>query len=167
MSDVILAATISGGFVALGTVVNLWFNHRLERARLRSQATESAHTRADWYRRTLFERRLSAVQQGHVWLLELNRLLNHVLPEGSNPESAEAEELFKVATDARQWYDENVLYLYNELPDGSPFVGLTNTARLIAQGRHDDAHVWRLHGEASDQLKSRAKELLATEHPSD
>ena len=163
MSDVILAAAISGGLVALGSALNLWFNHRIEQARLSAQADESAHERADWYRRALFERRLAAVQQGHVWLLELNRLLNQVLTDGKDPDSEEASELLRAATEARDWYDDNALYLYDELPDGSPFVGLTSTARLVARGRHDDAHIWRLHGEASDQLKERARELLAAE----
>ena len=166
MNDLIAAALISGGFVLLGTLANLFFNYRLERARLRARDSELRIERADWYRRTLFERRLEAVQRAHVWIMDLNRSLNGVLPSGAKSDSDEASELRQIATDARSWYDENVLYLYDELPSASPFVGLTNTALAVARGR-EVGDVWQKFGEADEQVRARAAALVASEASED
>ena len=169
MSDVIVAALISGALVVLGsvgaTVANLAFNYKAEKARLGARACERAAERSEWYRRALFERRLEAVQRAHVWLLDLNRAVSIVLA-GAEPDSDEASELRRIATDARSWYDENVLYLYDELPSASPFVGLTNVALEVAGGRGVSA-IWRMHQEASDEIRARAVELLTSHESGD
>ena len=160
MSELIAVALISGGFVALSTVANLFFNYRLDRARLRARDSELRIERADWYRRTLFERRLEAVQRAHGWVLDLYRALNF-LPDGAEPDSPEATEVWRIATDARSWYDENVLYLFGELVPGSSFVGFMNTAQLRARGQ-ERLDVWQKHQEADDEIKACAAELLAS-----
>ena len=132
MNDVALASLVSGGFVVLGALIttgaNLWFNHRLERERLRAGAAQTALGRADWYRRALFERRLAAVQRADTWIRELYVGLTSVEVGHVDPNSDEALELLRIGREAHDWYDEHVLY-HDELPGGSAFVGLTRRAR--------------------------------------
>ena len=169
MSDVVVAALISGAFVVSGTVgatvANLYFNYKLEQARLRDRASERAAEHSEWYRRALFERRLEAVQRAHAWVLDLYRALNF-LPGGAESDSPEATEVRRIATDARSWYDENVLYLFGELVPGSSFVGFVNTAQLLARGQ-ERLDVWQKHQEANDEIQARAAELLASLEPGD
>ena len=170
MSDVVVAALVSGTLVLLGTVgatlANLILNYRLEKARLRDRASERAAAHSEWYRRALFERRLQAVQRAHGWLLDLNRGLNTVVTSGANPESPEATELGQLARDARAWYDENKIYLYDELPRGSAFVALTLEALMVASGGDVDG-VFRTFDEADALIRARAAELIALEAPED
>ena len=164
MNDVLLAALISGGLVLLGSVVNAMFNSRMETKRLRARADEARAERADWYRRSLFERRLAAVQKAHGWVLEIYRAVNLVVSVGAAPDSEEASELRSIATEARAWYDDDSVYLYDELPESSGFVGFTNTALMVARGRHVD-DIWDRHSEIDSVLRDRARELFAVATP--
>ena len=136
VSEVAIGGIVAGGVTAL----NLAFNFAMTRKAAGDRRAERTEDHREWYRRTLFERRLAAVQEAHAWMARLRdgvALVN--LATGGEEDSEELRqrrtELSDSAQRARTWWNENNLFLTDELQRVSSFVGLTSTARQYAGGR--------------------------------
>ncbi|MSQ27705.1 MAG: hypothetical protein EXR51_06165 [Dehalococcoidia bacterium] len=86
----------------------------------------------EWYRRTVFEKRLTVVQEAAAWLSKFNEAMNR----------EDKGNLGNLAKDARAWYDGSRLLLYDKFPTSSSFVGLTNAAAICASGRDGTKIFW-------------------------
>jgi len=149
MSDVVAVALITGGttgFVGIaGLALNLWNSSRERQLRL----AEHREDYREWYRRTLFEKRLEAIQEGRRHLSRLWYAMYHPYGQRRNTPIGEAVE----------WYERNILYLHGEMPDKSP-VGrfLYGTEWLLMDGDEvPDEAQWI---EANDFLERKANDLL-------
>ena len=144
---------------ALSVLITLWISRWYEdRRRKADQEHEDKRSQADnqeWYKRNLFEKRLQAVQEGYSWIMKINVGLNTA---GSDPQAQPNIELGRVAVEARQWYDLHGLYLYDELPTYSAFVGLTNVAIDKAGGRQGSE--FDSFNEAYKFIQNRANQIL-------
>ena len=109
----------------------------------------------EWYRRAVFEKRLQAVQEEHVWLMKLFRALN------LHGTVKDAVQLRDLANEARAWYDENALLVHgDQIPSSSSFVGAMNSA-LRASGDPDHGYAALMACmEADKENRARAKRLL-------
>ena len=125
---------ITGLTTVLVGIVGLAFNFRNSQEERKERRIERRDDYQEWYRRNLFERRLTAVQEAYSWLMRLNVALNRADPR--QPDSEANEELRQIAHQARTWYDANVLYLHDNLPASSPWIGLTNAAMPMDQEDH-------------------------------
>ncbi len=172
MSDVALVALISGvisAVISVGVViVNLYWNYRTAAAEQVSRAVERQENRREWYRQTLFEKRLSAVQEAHAWSARLRdgvALVNQA--RGGEEDSHELRqrrtELSDSAKRARAWWDENNLFLTDELQRVSSFVGLTNTALQCAGGRVEGLDIKGSFREVAEDLGARTKSVMSLE----
>ena len=113
----------------------------------------------EWYKRTLFEKRLAVVQEAYGWLMRLNTGLNLANP--TTPEAPENQELLRIAHEAREWYDNEAMLLYDDLPSASSFVGLMNKAGLLAVGKLDvSMRVWDDYEQVSQMVRERLRRLL-------
>ena len=162
MSDVALVALITGsitGVVGLaGLGLNFWNSWRERDQRL----AERREDYRDWYRRTLFEKRVTAAQEGYRWLMRLNGAMNIASP--TDPACQANQELRQLCLDAREWYDSNALFLYDALPKRSSFIGLTNAAGVYAQCvTKNDLRIWDSHAKATQEIRDRLQELLSAE----
>ncbi|MBI4297787.1 MAG: hypothetical protein HY676_04580 [Chloroflexi bacterium] len=157
MNETAQGALIGGFIVLLGSLINLWFNDRARKADQQQRATERRDDYQEWYKRTLFEKRLTGVQQAYAWLMKLNVAISRANPQ--QPDSAENVDLKRLAEEARDWYDHNALFLEDGLPGVSPFIGLTNAASLYASGRAELIRIWDHFIEADKMVKQRATEL--------
>ena len=143
----------------LGGVVQWCLEGRREALRQRRRAAEQAEERIEWYRRTLFERRLGAVQEAYEWLSKLNIALNRAT--GGDPAQPGSQELVSIAKAARAWYDRNTIWLRDEIPDASSFIRLTNVAMTFT--RRPNVDVWRSYAAAFEVIKARADRLMTAE----
>ena len=149
MSEVAQVALITGGVGLLSLFITLWFNARTRKDDLQQRAIERREDYREWYRRTLFEKRLEALQEGKRHLSKLYDAMYHPYLAGGKIPIGEAVE----------WYERNILYLHGEMPDKSP-VGrfLYGTEWLLMdQEELPDEAQWT---EANDFLEQKASELL-------
>lgn len=161
MSDTVAVALITGGATALVGIAGLGFsfwNSSRERAQRLAEREEDYR---EWYSRTLFEKRLGAVQEAYAWWMRLNAAISRAGPgQRDLPENAE---LGSISAEARQWYDRNALYMYDTLPSQSSFVGLVNAAFRYAVSARGEERIGQALEEAYAEIRSRADQLLKTE----
>jgi hypothetical protein len=149
MSPAAEGALIGGGIGLLSLTINLFFNSR---ARKEERAEREAERRAqdrEWYRRTLFDKRIAALQQAKVWLNRLSDVMY-------NPESASH---IVPIDEALDWYQSNILFIHGEMPEVSP-VGsfLYSTKAMLDIGDEmPDESMW---DEASRFVRRKANELV-------
>jgi hypothetical protein len=160
MSDVAQVALITGGIGFLSLMATLGFNLWSSSRERRHRLAEREQDYGEWYRRTLFEKRLVAVQEAYKWLMRFNVAMNNADPD--QPDCDANADLRRICDEARKWYDENVLYIYDGLPGQSSFVGLINAAYAHACGRAHADH-WKMFIEAESLIKGRAGRLLEVE----
>ena len=150
MSDesvIALVAVIASGVLGVASLAfNFWNSSSERKQRLKDRKEDHR----EWYRRTLFEKRLEAIQEGRRHLYKLwDAMYNPYLAGGKIP-----------IGEAIEWYDRNVVYLHGEMPDESP-VGrfLYGTEWLLMEGEEPlpDEAKWTA---ANDFLKRKANELL-------
>ena len=158
MSDTVIVALITGGTTALVGVAGLAFNFFSSGAERRQRLAEREQDYKEWYRRTLFEKRLVAVQEAYKWLMQLNAAINGASP--SAPDSEANRHLRDISSQTRAWYDQNVLYVYDALPNVSSFIGLTNEAYAYGSGRGQNLRIWDTFGQVEAVIRQRAEELL-------
>ena len=164
VSEVAIGGMVAGGVTAL----NLAFNFAMTRKAAGDRRTERTEDHREWYRRTMFEKRLTTVQEASEWLGKLHRGIDEVrragaVQAGSNAMTAEAGELSSLAEDARAWHDGNTLFLHDDLPGASSFVGLTTNTLTFAHGRKTPDDAWRSYDKTEAELRERAKSLMALE----
>jgi len=152
---------VAGFFTLCGVAATLWFNSKQRRAEAEERARQREEDYREWYTRTLFEKRLAAVQEGYAWLMRLNAAINLAGP--GQPGLEENADLRRICAEARQWYDRNALYLYDDLPSASAFIGLTNAAFQYATSTRPVSGIWQLFSKAEALIKGRAKEMLDVE----
>ena len=169
MSDVALVALISAvgsAVISVGVVaVNLFYNYRSAAAERAARATEREEDRREWYRRTMFEKRVSAAQEAYAWVTKLDQALDlnrqaRVVNDDSSDMTRARGEIAKLAENARAWYDNNALLLTDGLPSELVFVGLIYTALHYARGEAQHSEVRELCRVAHGQLAARVKSLL-------
>ena len=118
----------------------------------------------EWRRRTLFEKRLTAVGDGYAWAIKLGDAIAAADPK--RPELDENKALLSMANEARDWYNHNAHLLgHDELPEGSKFIALTSSSCNYACGR-PIGDIWHFHHEAIELMRKRANELLDFEQQS-
>jgi hypothetical protein len=154
---VALVAVITTGVIGIaGLVFNFWNSSSERRQRL----AEREQDYREWYRRTVFEKRLAAVQEAYQWIMRFNVAITEA--DASQPDSPKNEELRMLCKDAREWYDRNTVFLHGGLPHASEFIGLINTALAHANGQQ--FNVWKSFIAAEKDIKARVDELLSVEH---
>ena len=162
MSESLVSNVITALAAIFTLLVSRFFEERTRKAEREQQERLRAQDNAEWYRRALFEKRLAAVQEAYNWLMRLYVAINRVPSE--QPDLIEAQELMRIAHEGRDWYNVNVLYLYDELPGASQFIGLTNEAEVFASGGGPDPDrvrraMWDSYESVSGYIRRRAKEL--------
>jgi hypothetical protein len=167
VSEVLQGAIASGGFGLAVLLLTRYFNvqdrkeenrSRLDERHQEIQAgeRERMHADSEWLKRTLLERRLQAVSEAHSWLMKLNRERNL-----ANPTPEDVSRLVKSAQDAREWYDRNVIYLHDDLPMSSHFIGAFNSA----PDSQDRGFFGRNLDDCLKYLQQRASSLMNQEPP--
>lgn len=68
MGDVAQVALIAGGIGRLSLLATLGFNLWSSSRERQERLAEREQDYREWYRRTLFEKRLAAVQEAYEWL---------------------------------------------------------------------------------------------------
>ncbi len=126
----------------------------------KNRADEAAVERREWYRRTVYDRRLTATQEASTWLSKINVLLNRAKP-GDTTDAATLE-LLALCRDTRAWYDANRIMLEDGLPTSSSFVGLLNQLHEYAvRGQTPGIpSPWTAFLEVDKALRTRVDDLL-------
>ena len=164
VSEVAIGGMVAGGVTAL----NLAFNFAMTRKAAGDRRAERAEDHREWYCRTLFKKRLAAVQEASAWQARLRDGVARVnQARGGEEDSDELRqrrtELSDSAKRARTWWDENNLFLTDELPRVSSFVGLTNAALRHEGGRVEGLDIEGSFREVAGELQTRADTLMALE----
>ena len=154
VGPVLGAALLAGLFSLLGAAVSNWFAERTRAADHQHALIVKGLENEEWYRRTVFEKRLSVVQEAAAWLSKLNEAMNR----------EDKENLGNLAKDARAWYDGSRLFLYNKFPTSSSFVGLTNAAANCARGGDSKKIFWDNFIEMDKYVRERGDFLLNREN---
>ena len=162
MSDqsiIALAAVGVSGIIGLaGLGFSIW-NIRRER-HLRFEERRFDHK--EWYRQTLFNKRLQAAQDAYSWWRRLHEAVTRAF--NSDPQSEECQSVREIAAQAREWYDSNSLYLEGEATRISHFVDLTNGAGIWTRGA--DIEIQASLNEVYSLVQNLSKRLLAAEKTS-
>ncbi len=123
MSDAAIIAIVS----VIATVVVALAGHAkdyfVRRQDIAAKERERREDAQEWYRRTLFEQRLSTANQAYSYLLRINRL--RAFAKGDEERQ---HELRDCVIEAREWFDANILYLYESPPSSSDYIGSLNSA---------------------------------------
>ena len=154
MSDqsvIALAAVITSGVLGLaGLGFNFWNSSSERKHRLNERREDSR----EWYRRTLFERRVAAVHEAASWLMELQ-----VAGEPHTQVTRDSAVLASTAERALQWYFKNCFYIhgggFQECPVGKLFVAVYDHTR--GYGELPNETLW---GDAGRFVDQKATELL-------
>ena len=168
VSEVAIGGIVAGGVTAL----NLAYNLLMARKAAGDRRAERAEDHREWYRRTLFEKRLSAVQEAGDWLAKLDHGISLIYNAEANlVDSREIvparEDLATLAKDARAWYDSKAVFLHDDLPGEFPFMELTMASDRYAQGkRFGEKTIWIFLAEAQETTRERLEELIGLEQPS-
>ena len=152
MSNEAVALIGVGGTIA-GVIVASAFNLASSILNRRFAAEDQGTERREWYRRTLFGKRLDAIQQGYHWLMKLNRATSQ--PQAQTPGSEQNQALARLSQEAREWYDANCVFLEDTVPQSSLFIGALNSA-----GTKD---WWKACIDAEKELRERLRHLLQSE----
>lgn len=150
MSDeavIALAAVIMSGVIGLATLGFNFWNSSSERKQRESERRE---VNREWYRRTLFDRRLEALQEGKRWLNQLSdAMYNPFLADDSKVRIGEALD----------WYGKKLVYIHGEMPDKSPFGRFLYETEFVMQegGDWPSDKRWQ---EANNFLQQQTNELL-------
>jgi hypothetical protein len=145
-SIIALAAVLTSGVLGVASLgFNFWNSSSERRQRLKDRGEDNR----EWYRRTLFEKRLEAIQEGGRWLNKLYNAMYHPLADSRKAPIGEALE----------WYERNILYLHGEMPDKSPVARFLYNVEwsLMEEEPIPGEDQWV---EALDFLKRKANELL-------
>jgi hypothetical protein len=156
MSEVVQGALIGGGIGLVSLLISLWFNAQTRKDDLRQRATERREDYTEWYRRTLFERRLVAVQEANLWLQKLKEAMGDIDPSAGRKATGR---LLVVVEQADQWLGKNAVYLYGGRRESSALASVLFAARGVARG--DSIDFWDAQQKASSELASVEDELLA------
>ena len=114
MSDesiIALVAVLTSGVLGVASLTFSFWSSSSER---RQRLSERREDNREWYRRTVFEKRLEAIQEGRRHLRKLWDAMYHPYADGRNVPIREALE----------WYQRNILYLHGEMPDKCPVGGV-------------------------------------------
>ena len=172
MSDVTLVALISAVgsvVISVGVVaVNLFYNYRSAAAERAARATEREEDRPEWYRRTMFEKRLAAVQEAYAWKARLREGVGRIgeakaVLKDPDEVARRRKELLDTAECARDWWNRSSVFLEDDSPRVSSFVGLTNTAGQYVGGDISRSELEKSFGEVEEEIRERAKSLMALE----
>ena len=125
MSNEAVALIGVGGTIA-GVIVASAFNLASSILNRRFAAEDQGTERREWYRRTLFEKRLNTIQDGYHWLMQLNRATSQ--PEARVQGSEQNRAVAALSQQAREWYDTNCVFLEDAVPKSSNFIGALNAA---------------------------------------
>jgi hypothetical protein len=153
LPDIVVGALIAAAATVLGAAIAgvLSLVSTLVNRRFAAEDREVEHR--EWYRRTLFEKRLGAVQEGYAWLMRLNRATSQ--PEARTQGSPQNHIVADLSQQAREWYDTNCVFLEDTVPQSSHFMGATNAAGTDL--------FWKMCIEAEKDLRGRLRELLESE----
>lgn len=166
MDSTVLAALSGAAVSGLVAALVAYLGQRSAAQLLREERTartdELEAERAEWYRRSVYERRLGAAQEAYAWMARLNTAINRAQPGDVGSERTKA--LVQLCDEMREWYDSNCLWFHDQLPNASSLIGLINHARAYAFRGPDDPpiDVWGAFHEADSHVKDRANELLAS-----
>jgi len=155
-SIIALVAVVTSGVLG---VASLGFNFWNSSSERRQRLNERKEDHSEWYRRTLFEKRVTAAQEAYSWWRRLNEAVA-LASRNEDPNSAENQAVRELAIQARHWYDSSSLCL--ERPGPSDFVGLTNTALDWAGGARDIG-IHKSLNEVFDWVRDLADPLLEPE----
>ncbi len=159
MSDEAVAALIGGGVVAVFGLGSLLLNRRF------AVKDHNADYR-EWYRRTLFEKRLEAVGGAHARVMKIQEAIGGAKPDPGQSASQGNRALAEAAKSAREWCDQNPVSLgKDEMPWSSAVVILTAQVLLYANG-HPNDRIWKAADDAAELCRKRANELLELEEQS-
>ena len=156
MSNEATVALIGVGGTIAGVVVASAFNLASSVLNRRSAAADREADHREWYRRTLFEKRLNAIQEGYHWLMQLNRATSQ--PEARVQGSEQNRSVANLSEQAREWYDACCVFLEDAVPGSSTFIGALNAAGTDL--------FWKMCIEAEKDLRERLKQLLESERES-
>jgi hypothetical protein len=138
MSDqswIALAAVTASGILG---VASLWFSFWNSSRERQQRLAERQEDNREWYRRTLFEKRLQAIADAYSWVM----CIHHA----SSPDES------GIRAQARDWYNTHALFLYESLPGTSEFIGLINTYKT-------DSNYERQLSLALDEIRGRLEDL--------
>jgi len=152
MSNEAVALIGVGGTLA-GVIVASAFNLASSVLNRRFTVADREADHREWYRRTLFEKRLDAVQEGYHWLTRLNRATSQ--PEALTSGSEQNRAVATLSQEAREWYDANCVFLEDTVPGSSTFIGALNTAGTDL--------FWKMWIDAEKDLRERLRQLLESE----
>jgi hypothetical protein len=155
-SVIALAAVITSGVLGVASLAFSFWNSSSER---RQRLKDRREDNKEWYRRTLFERRLEVIHEASQWLDPLKDAIQDAIQP--DPELTDNPGLFllNTAEKARQWYGKNFLYIHGGMPRECAFGGFLLAVYSYARGYGGmpEGKLWQ---EASDLLKQKALELL-------
>ena len=125
MSEVAQVALITGGIGFLTVLLTYWFNARARNDDRQQRAVDRQEEQREWYKRTLFERRLQAAQEALMWERRLRIAVQNV-GEGR----AKVDDVRELGAKASDWFGQNAAYLeYPKERFPSDFWGLLNSVR--------------------------------------
>jgi hypothetical protein len=153
MSSEATVALIGVGGTIAGVVVASAFNLASSVLNRRSAVADRDADHREWYRRTLFEKRLNAIQDGYHWLMQLNRATSQ--PEARVQGSEQNRAVAALSQQAHEWYDTNCVFLEDAVPKSSNFIGAMNAAGTDL--------FWKMWIDAEKDLRERLRELLEGE----
>jgi hypothetical protein len=161
MSDTVAVALITGGITGLVGIAGLAFSFWNSHAERQQRLAERKQDYHEWYRRTLFEKRLNTAQEAYAWWRRLNEAVAGA-SGNDDPNTRENQAVRELATQASEWYYNSSFWLEDAEARVSMFVDLTNTALQWARGRRDlDIH--RSLNELYQFVRNFARDLLASE----
>lgn len=159
---VLAGALVTGVFSLLTLFVTQLFNSKSQSKQQEERLKERREDYREWYSRTLFEKRLAAAQTAYTWWMKFNVAIDKADPQ--NPESEGSKALRQTSEEARQWYDNNSIYLHDVLVGSSEFIGLANCAYRYGSGSATRREIREALKEAYNMIKERVKKLFEMEH---
>lgn len=162
MSEQLQVAAITLVTALLTLSVTLWFNYRSQSKQQEGRLKERREDYREWYSRTLFEKRLAAAQKAYTWVMKFNVAITKADPQ--NPESEGSKALRQTSEEAREWYNNNSIYLHDDLPGSSEFISLANHAYDYGSGRTAHLNIWKAFKEADKMIRERVIRLFEMEH---
>jgi hypothetical protein len=149
MSDeavIALAAVVVSGIVGIATLAFNFWNASSERSQRLTERRDDQH---EWYQRTLFDRRLEALQRVDRWLDVAWDV--YYSPTGTTS-------TFPV-NEVVEWYAENQVYIHGEMPEQSVVGRFLYSLESYGQGAIDmppQDQLWV----ARNFIRSQANDVL-------
>lgn len=148
MSDVVAVALISA-------LVPAFVSIAIFSVAKYSEFQSMKENNREWYKRTLFEKRLASLQEAWWWLAQLRDA------SSQDPEFTDDSGLLLLnrVERARTWYSQNVIYLHGGVPEECPVAALLLSIDWHAKGYGEapDSALWQ---RSSDMVKQKALDLL-------